>query len=210
MASIQLTFYGHACFSFETAGYRLVLDPYAPGSVPGYPPLALEAHEVLISHGHHDHNYIEGVRLLPEMPSPFSICTFASFHDDAGGSLRGENRIHLIEAEGVRVVHLGDLGGMPEAATLQALSGCDALLFPVGGYYTIDAAMAKAVTDAIDPAVVIPMHYRFAGHGPEVIGPVDDFLALDWDRPIHRLEGASFTVTHPAERQLAVLHPANR
>ena len=40
------------------------------------------------------------------------------------------------------------------------LKHLDAILIPVGGYYTIDAAQAKAVVDDLAPRVVIPMHYR--------------------------------------------------
>ena len=61
------------------------------------------------------------------------------------------------------MAHLGDLGcGLtPEQA--EALSGLDALLIPVGGFYTIDAGQAKAVVDQLKPRVVVPMHYRGKG-----------------------------------------------
>ena len=32
---MQITWYGHACFLVETAEGSALLDPYAPGSVPG-------------------------------------------------------------------------------------------------------------------------------------------------------------------------------
>jgi L-ascorbate metabolism protein UlaG (beta-lactamase superfamily) len=51
-------------------------------------------------------------------------------------------------------------------------------MIPVGGYYTIDAAAAKRVADAVGAAVTIPMHYRGEGFGFDVIAPVTDFAAL--------------------------------
>ena len=45
----------------------------------------------------------------------------------------------------------------------------------MGGYYTIDAAQAKAVVDAARPRIVIPMHYRRGSMGFAEIGELTDF-----------------------------------
>ena len=58
---MKITWLGHACFMLEEDGYRIVLDPYT--GVEGYPELDAEAHAVLCSHGHQDHNAAETVRL---------------------------------------------------------------------------------------------------------------------------------------------------
>ena len=106
---MKITWCGHSCFLVETREGSAVLDPYAPGSVPGVSLPALTADAVLCSHGHRDHGYTEGVRLSGK-PAAFSVKTIPCFHDDKGGSLRGENLIRVIEAEGLRIAHLGDLG----------------------------------------------------------------------------------------------------
>ena len=210
MSTVHITWYGHACYLLEAEGYRLGIDPYAPGSIPGYPPLSLEAHQVLVSHGHDDHSYIEAVTLLSRDKNPFAIHTIESFHDDANGTLRGENRIHLIEMGDIRMVHLGDIGEMLDDRRLDAIGRCDLLMVPVGGYYTVDAMGAKRLVDAIDPTVVLPMHYRFDGHGPQVIDTVDTFLDLPWDCPIHRLDRSTIEITGGMERQVVTLISANR
>ena len=70
----------------------------------------------------------------------------------------------------------------------------DAALVPVGGTYTVDAAGAKAVCEALNPKCVIPMHYRHAPCGlPDVAG-VEDFLALWGEGEIRRLEGPALEV----------------
>ena len=61
--SITITWHGHSCFSVSADGYSIVLDPYAPDSVPGLPPLSLSASQVLCSHGHSDHGYTDAVGL---------------------------------------------------------------------------------------------------------------------------------------------------
>ena len=104
---MKLTWLGHSCFAVESGGYRVVLDPYY---VESYPPLHTSANEVLCSHHHRDHDYVDAVELTPRGGSPFTVETVQAFHDDQGGALRGTNTIHILAAEGLRVVHLGDLG----------------------------------------------------------------------------------------------------
>ena len=81
---------------------------------------------------------------------------------------------------------------------LATVKGCDALLIPVGGYYTMDTKTAKKVADAIAPRVLVPMHYRFGAHGYPEIGTLDEFLALYEAKKIHKLDGNSFELTQDA------------
>ena len=34
------------------------------------------------------------------------------------------------------------------------------LMIPVGGFYTIDASQARKVAEALNPRIILPMHYR--------------------------------------------------
>lgn len=179
MTGITLKWLGHSCFRAEAHGFSIVLDPFAPGSVPGYRDIAEQADLVLCSHGHGDHNYKEAVTLSEHSaPNPFTVTTLSSFHDDQQGALRGPNTITILEADGVRVAHMGDVGCMPSALALEKLHGVDALLLPVGGHYTVGPEAARDIAAAIAPRAVIPMHYRSASFGYDVIGPVEDFLKL--------------------------------
>ena len=171
---MKLTWYGHACFFVETAQGSVVFDPYAPGSVPGLALPPLRADAVVCSHGHRDHGYEAGVALSGERPG-FTLRTVPCFHDDRQGALRGENRIAVLEAEGKRLVHLGDLGHALSAQQLAEIGRPDVLLIPVGGHYTIGPGEAEALVRALAPRLTIPMHYRGEGFGYDVIGPVEDF-----------------------------------
>ena len=84
------------------------------------------------------------------------------------------------------------------------LRGCDALLLPVGGYYTIDAQTAKRIADALAPRVIVPMHYRHGSHGYDVIATVEDFLRLYPADEVHCLDGSSFELTPDAPRGVIV------
>ena len=104
---MNIIWLGHSCFVAESAGWRVVLDPYY---VETYPALHIEADEALCSHGHRDHAFLEAVTLSgrDKSESPFTVETVSTFHDDKKGSLRGENAIHILRAEGMTVVHCGD------------------------------------------------------------------------------------------------------
>ena len=194
---MNITWLGHSCFLLESAGWRIALDPYY---VETYPALHVSADEVLCSHVHRDHAFVEAVTLSgrERAESPFAVETVSTFHDDAQGAKRGPNTMHILRAEGLTVVHCGDLGHELNEAQLAAVKGCDALLLPVGGYYTIDARTAKHVADAVAPRVIVPMHYRFGAHGYPEIGTLDEFLALCDEARVHRLEGNSFALTKDA------------
>lgn len=174
---MTLTWLGHACFLLESEDGRAVFDPYEPGSVPGLTLPDLAADTVLCSHGHHDHCHAAGVRQSRMRPG-FTVETVHSFHDPEGGALRGENTIHIVTAEGKRIVHMGDIGHPLTPAQVQAVGAPDVLMIPVGGYYTVDAVTAKGICDALNPRTVVPMHYRGPGFGYDVIAPVTDFTAL--------------------------------
>lgn len=189
---MKLTWLGHSCFCVEEDGYRLLLDPY--GDVDGYPPLHAEANEVLVSHDHFDHNHIEAITLLPRRKSPFTVRKVETFHDDQGGALRGPNTIHIIQGDGLTVAHLGDLGHPLSPEQLSAVGKCDLLMVPVGGCFTIDAAGAAGVVDALGGGTVVPMHYRHPPYGFPKTAELDKFLQFYPLSQIRHLSHNSFTV----------------
>lgn len=189
---MKITWYGHACFGVESDGYRIVLDPYE--KVRGFADPHLSANEVLCSHEHFDHNCRSAV-MVEEAASPFEVTTMATCHDDQGGALRGKNTVHIMKAEGLTVVHLGDLGHQLTEEQAAKLHGCDVLLIPVGGTYTVDPVGARAVAEMLRPRITVPMHYRRGPIGFENIAPLEEFLALFPAEEIHELEDNSFTVT---------------
>lgn len=204
---MKLKWYGHACFLVETAEGSVVFDPYAPAYVPGLSLPELCADAVVLSHGHHDHNYSKAVALSGKKPS-FTLKSFDSFHDDANGTLRGKNQISLIEAEGLRLVHCGDLGEIPEKAVLDALMGADVLLVPVGGHYTIDAKTAAEFSELIGAKLVVPMHYKGENFGFDVLTSVDAFLNLR--RDVKFIDSNELEISAPVPSMTAVLRcPVN-
>ena len=177
--TVQITWLGHSCFRMEYRGWSLITDAYADGSVPGLPPLRERADAVFASHAHGDHLAPDCVRVSRMAPPPdFRAEEFSVPHDHHGGQRRGMNLIRQFRFGSLRVVHMGDVGCMPEPQVLEAIRGCDALLLPVGGYYTVGAAEAKAIAEAVAPRCIVPMHYRGEGFGYDVLAPMADFTGL--------------------------------
>lgn len=205
---MTLTWLGHSCFLVESQGYQLLLDPYAPDSVPGYRPISAQADQVLCSHEHRDHFGVDQVTLRQGGASPFTIQTISTWHDDQQGALRGPDTIHILDDGQCRIAHLGDLGCELTAQQKDQLKCLDALLIPVGGFYTIDASQAKALTDELKPRVVIPMHYRGEGFGYDVIGPLSAFTDLCSN--VVTYSTPQLELTPQTSEQVAVLVPQNR
>ncbi len=197
-----LTWLGHSCFRIESGGSALVLDPYEDGAVPGLAPLDVEADAVYCSHDHRDHGARGRVRLSGR-PCALTAETVDCFHDDRQGALRGSNRIHILSDGSQRIAHLGDLGHIPDEAALDRLTGLDALLIPVGGYYTIDAETAERLCERLSPRVVVPMHYRLGGMGYDVLSTLDAFTRLRTD--VVEYDTSCLTLTPDTPRQTAVL-----
>lgn len=204
---MKITWLGHSCFIVESQGYQIVLDPYRDGSVPGFAPVRVEADQVLCSHGHGDHSGTECVSLRQGAASPFTVETIDTWHDDKNGAKRGPNTIHILSDGQCRIAHLGDLGCGLTSGQKDKLRRLTALLIPVGGFFTINAAQAKALVDELAPTVAIPMHYRGRGFGYPVIGKVDKFTKLCGN--VITYPSSELELTPQTSRQTAVLKPEN-
>ena len=176
---MKITYLGHSCFKFEKDGFAMIIDPYKAGSVPGYAPLKETANQVLSSHRHGDHFGLDEVKLaVTRVDIPFDISFIESFHDEEDGAARGCNNVIIVKADGLTVVHMGDIGCELSDEDIDIIKGCDVLLIPVGGVYTVDAKGAKAYVDRISPAITVPMHYRGEGFGYDELSTVDEFTKL--------------------------------
>ena len=202
---MKITWLGHACFALESDGYRVLLDPYT--KVRGHEELQVSAHKTLCSHEHYDHNARDVVAMpLIERSCPFTIETMDTYHDEAQGKKRGKNTVHILKAENMAAVHLGDLGHLLSEEQAEKLRGCDVLMIPVGGTYTIDGALAKKVVEQVQPKAVIPMHYRHGKYGFEELDTVEKFVDLFPEACVQKLSGNEWEVTAGTARQVLVFH----
>ncbi|MDQ7819988.1 MAG: MBL fold metallo-hydrolase [Armatimonadota bacterium] len=219
---MRLTYYGHATFLLESDETSILIDPF--NEQVGYPLPDVRPTAVTVSHEHFDHNHVRVAKGSPriirglreegrdwaqvaEQVGPVRISTVPCHHDTSGGSERGKNAIFIFEAEGLRVVHVGDLGHTLTPQQVSAVGRPDALMIPVGGYYTIGPKEADTVIAQLAPRVVIPMHYKTAANTDWPIGPLEDFLR---GKTRVRQVGHSTILSRealPAEQEIWVMSP---
>lgn len=198
---LQLRWFGQSFFVLTTsAGTRVAFDPHAIEQL-GRPTAAADL--VLISHPHPDHmrldsienrakaKVLEGIKTLPpaseggpprfvwnpidEKFKDVKIRSVGTYHDMVQGLQRGRNTIFIVEADGIRLVHLGDLGHLLSDDQIRQIGPVDVLLIPVGGVYTLNGSRAKEVMAQLKPRrIVVPMHYG-VGAWEDVL-PAAEFL----------------------------------
>ena len=217
---MQITYLGHATFLLNADGTRVLIDPY--DEKVGYPVPSVDADAVLVTHEHRDHTNVAMAKGTPPVVRGLSadgwnkiakqpvgkatLTSVATYHDDTKGSQRGRNSVFILEAEGVHIVHLGDLGHQLDQSQTSSIGRPDILIIPVGGHFTIDAAGAKQVVDALQPKVVIPMHYKTEVNAGSPIGDLAAFTKV-----IGATKNVGHTVTVnrsklPASREVWVMN----
>lgn len=211
---MEILYLGHSSFRIKTLAGVVVTDPFGPKMV-GLKFSGVEADIVTVSHDHGDHNQyqlVKGVKRVVAGPGEYeisgiSIIGISSFHDDKKGELRGKNTIYVIEAEGLRLAHLGDLGHFLSEAAVEEIGQVDILILPVGGVFTIGAKEATQVVMDIEPKIIIPMHYNMPGLNLEVfskLAPVEEFLK-EASLPTQRLPKFSVKKEELGEEQKVVV-----
>lgn len=214
---MKIKYLGHSSFMITSdTGIRIITDPYQTGGDLSYGKIEESADIVVVSHNHFDHSNVAAVRGNPELVRG-AVTTeikgtefkgIATYHDDAGGRVRGKNAIFCFEVDGIRVCHLGDLGHQLSPQQVAELGKVDILLIPVGGFVTIDAEVASQVCNKLTPKVIIPMHYKTDKCGLR-IASVDGFL--QGKEGVNRLDASEVEFKAgelPATTQIIVLKSA--
>jgi L-ascorbate metabolism protein UlaG (beta-lactamase superfamily) len=177
--NLTIRWFGQSFFQIQTGDdTKIVIDPHA---MMEYARPTCKADLVLITHEHDDHNQpealtdsekakiihgltVKGKRQdwakIDEKFKNIHVRTVPCYHDTEEGLKRGKNSIFVIETDGLRIAHLGDLGHPLEEAQVAAIGPVDILMIPVGGIYTINGEKAKEVVKLLKPRLyILPMHY---------------------------------------------------
>jgi L-ascorbate metabolism protein UlaG (beta-lactamase superfamily) len=196
-----ISWHGQSFFVIKSSkGTVLAIDPH---DIMEYGRVEkLRADCVLFSHLHNDHTQVEvfinykpkdkdkGLKIIPGLTGKgkatrwanidedfkdFHIRSVGAYHDDMEGLKNGLNTIFIVDVDGWRIVHLGDLGHILNEEQLKKLGKVDVLMIPVGGVYTLNGGEAKKVQEQIKPReYILPMHYGNIRY--DDLLPVDEFL----------------------------------
>ncbi len=187
---MKLTFIGHATWLVETAGKKLLLDPFLTGN-----PVATTKAEdiacdyVLISHAHGDH--IGDAESILRRTGATCVTTNEIAGDLAQkgiqaqgmhlggkqtfdfGSVKLVLALHgsgiagghacgfLIESEGKKLYFAGDTALTLDMQLLRDVWGpVDIAILPVGSYFTMDVPDAAVACRFVAPRYCVPMHYN--------------------------------------------------
>jgi len=188
LAGVTLEYVAHACFVVEaSSGERIVIDPFNGNRWLGYSfPGGVEADAVAVTHAHYDHNAAYYISRAPVFRKPgeyavggLRLTGVPGKHAEPYGKEFGQgNTLWVIEADGVRIAHLGDTGPL-DAEMIRGLGRVDVLLLPVDGdEHILKFPEVEAIIAALRPKVTVPMHYRLTGltELPASLGPIDPWL----------------------------------
>jgi L-ascorbate metabolism protein UlaG (beta-lactamase superfamily) len=202
VAPIEISWHGQSFFTIKTAkGTVIAIDPHA---IPEYGRLqGVRADIILVSHNHNDHTQVgvienfrdKDVRIITglkggglkadwnpvdETVKDVHIRSVGVYHDSMEGLKFGKTAIFILEVDGWKIVHLGDLGHLLTPALLKKIGPVDVLMIPVGGIYTINGSEAKEVVAQIKPKeYIFPMHCGTTVY--DALLPATEFLE-DQDR----------------------------
>jgi L-ascorbate metabolism protein UlaG (beta-lactamase superfamily) len=196
---VLIKWHGQSFFEIKTsAGTVIAIDPH---DLEAYGKRQVKADLVLVTHFHLDHcnltqitnprakvlyglknkDGLAGNRKSDEFANvdetfkDVKIKGLGSYHDDVEGMKRGKNTIFILEFDGLRVVHVGDLAHELTPSLAKKVGTPDVLMVPVGGSYTLNGAEAKKLVAQLKPRrYIIPMHYGTKVYS-YLVGP-DEFL----------------------------------
>ena len=188
---MKIKWFGQSCFMLTAEnGIKIVMDPYSKmfSFLSGYKLPEICANIVTISHDHGDHNNVGAVKgdsVHIKDSGVFSqegidIKGVQTFHDNASGAKKGKNIVYNFRIDGLNICHCGDLGHLLSPEQINEIGKVDILLLPIGGRSVLDAGGAAEVMKQLDPAVVIPMHYRTKAMGilGFIFGEVNTFITV--------------------------------
>ncbi len=181
---MNIQYYGDFCFKITTkpggrATEDVVIWTDLPEKGTGLRSPFGHADMVLLSHLDPSDEALSGLKDDPVVlhtPGEYSvkgvtILGFPSFRDTERGAVRGRNVLYVFDSEEIRIAFLGALGHELDAESIGKIGDVDLLFVPVGGTDSIATKKIDELIRAIEPNVVIPMHYRMEGMTTEADSP---------------------------------------
>jgi L-ascorbate metabolism protein UlaG (beta-lactamase superfamily) len=215
-----INYYGHACFKLKGSEGTVVTDPYQ--DYIGFELPSLSADIVTVSHDNPAHNNYQAISGTARRKNPFiiekageyqvqgvSVFGVKTFQDEHQGSVRGENYVFSILADGLRVCHLGGLAHQLDDKTITEIGLVDILFLPVGGGFSLTPKDALKVARSLEPNIVIPMAYKLPDHNDKnfaELNTLEEFVKVyeAEPQPIDKLNISRSNL--PEEMELVVLN----
>jgi L-ascorbate metabolism protein UlaG (beta-lactamase superfamily) len=162
---MNITWYGHRCVRIEAKEGSILFDPFDPKEA-GLRGPNIKDDLVLISDPAPTKAVLDRINedaFIVRGPGEYerkgiAVRGIPAFADSQSGAELGLCACYVVVAEDMTVCHLGGIG--QNALTdeqLEAIGDPDVLLIPVDGQSAFDAKVAIAVTNQIEPKIIIPL-----------------------------------------------------
>jgi len=229
---LTIRWHGQSFFEVHTSeGTNVVIDPHA---IDAFGRVNIPSADLIIcSHRHTDHTRVEVIGNSKDCPIIYgvegdqvgkqkwnemkgkkikdvSVSLVGTYHDEVKGLKRGLNSVIILEVDGLRIVHLGDVGHTLTENEIKKIGKVDVLMIPVGGVYTINGSEAKEVVEQLQPSrYILPMHYGTPSF--DDLLPAQEFL--EGEKNVEKLKtnelviDTSKKVDHPT---ITVLQPGEK
>lgn len=173
-ACVEISWLGYGCVRVRARSAAVVMDPFTRDG--GLDMSRPNADIVTVSHDDPRHNNAAGVRgelMVISGPGEYEVqgIQIAGIGTSLKAGLAREpqpgrptdrNVAYVLEAENLRVVHLGCIGTPPSSSEAEALANPDILIVPIGpGGMSADDAARTVRT--LEPNMTIPVGYGTTG-----------------------------------------------
>ncbi len=164
----EIRWYGHNCFRIRAKEATVLTDPVDRST--GYAMSKQNADIVTISDEHAGNINLNAVRSdfqtirgpgEYEMHDVF-ITGIRTYRDEKRQPESGYNTIYLIEVEGLKIGHLGNLGHGLSDEQAEIFNNVDLLMIAAGGGGVLAQDKAVELVTQLSPKAVIPMRYATA------------------------------------------------
>src|SRR5262249_51540641 len=114
--------------------------------------------------------------IVDEKFKDLHIISVGGYHDEFKGMRHGLITMFVVEVDGWRICHLGDLGHDLTPKQLKGLGTVDVAMVPCGGIYGLNGSEARRVIERqLKPKqYILPMHIGNARY--DDLLPVDEFI----------------------------------
>lgn len=173
---MYITWHGQSAVKLQTETGTVFIDPQNAAS--GIKPTRITTDLLLVGDPDAQKGGNEAHTFLVDHPGEYeSKGVFVYSVETAAEQMAGgkSGMIFLIQAEELRIAHLGFLKGALSDAQKEMLDEADILLIPVGGGSVCTPKLAADIVSELEPRIIIPLHYRIPG-SKEKLEDVQPFL----------------------------------
>ncbi|HEX5774827.1 MAG TPA: MBL fold metallo-hydrolase [Candidatus Paceibacterota bacterium] len=208
-----ITHHGGQCFKVSFGDLTLAFDPIARGGT--LPAVRFGADIALVSRNHPDMNGVGEVAFGNK--EPFAITGPGEYEHSgvtvqgfltksqyglAKGQMDAVNTVYAVTLEGMTLVHLGALSDtMLSHEAREAIDEIDVLFVPVGGDGVLSPAEAAKLAVALEPRIIIPMHWNGIGE-PKAL---DSFLKEEGSKDAEKADKLTLKKKDAAEKNGAII-----